>query len=200
MKVFRPPSPEERDEARTALDLSTDGLVTVYIGRLVDWKRVDLLLEAWSRLDETDRGRLLIVGDGPEGERLRAMGSGLRGVRFEGISRRPVAYLRAADIFANASGVPGQQAEGLSVSLLEAMAVGLPAVVTSGPGNDVVIEDGVTGLQFPESDVDALEDRLRRLLDGELRRRLGQAAHERVRKRYSITAVAAQVQSMYRGS
>ena len=199
MDRYRPPTVGERAKARATLGIAAGSFVTVYVGRLIGWKRVDLLITAWAGLDEQDRGELLIVGDGPEGQRLRALARGIRGVRFEGLSRRPLAYLWAADVFANASGVDGHQGEGLSVSLLEAMAVGVPPIVTGGPGNDVLVEDGLTGLSFPVSDMRALEDRLRRMRDRELRQRLGREARERVRERYSITAVAGQVEAMYRG-
>ncbi len=196
-EVFRPSSGPERAEIRAALGLPEDELVTVYVGRLIAWKRVDLLIEAWARLDEPSRGQLLIIGDGSYAEDLRPIAAEVPGVRLVGVTRRPVRYLQAADIYVNASGVAGGQVEGLSVSLLEAMAVGLPPVVTKGAGNDVLVTDGVTGLSFPVGDADALERCLKRLLDPALRADLGRAASDLVRQRYSVAAVAEQVEAMY---
>jgi glycosyltransferase involved in cell wall biosynthesis len=181
------------------LGLSADEFVVVYVGRLVPWKRVDLLIDAWGQLDPRDRGRLIIVGDGSESDTLHALGSHVGpDVRFEGISRRPVLYLWAADAFANPSGDNKHQGEGLSVALLEAMAVGVPPVVTRGPGNDVVVEDGVTGLSFPVQDAAALAACLERVHhDVALRHRLGRDANARVRRDYSIETVAARLETLY---
>jgi glycosyltransferase involved in cell wall biosynthesis len=200
MEVFRPPSPGERAAARASLGLADEEFVVVYIGRLVPWKRVDLLITAWSRLDPERRGRLIIVGDGPEAQALRTLADRSEGVvQLEGITSEPTTYLWAADVFANASGDNRLQGEGLSVALLEAMAVGVPPVVTQGPGNDVLVDDDVTGLKFPVQDVEALRGCLTRMHgDASLRQRLGQAAHERVRLRYSSEAIAEQLETVYR--
>lgn len=199
MAVFRPPEAEARDAARSQLGLAVDEFVVVYIGRLIAWKRVDLLIDAWSRMDSVGRGRLLIVGDGQETAALRAAAERVGpDVRMEGSSDSPVRYLWAADVFVNASGDNRLQSEGLSVALLEAMAAGVPPVVTRGPGNDVLVQDGTTGLGFPVQDVDALVACLMRLReDARLRSRLGRAAHELVREEYSIGAVAVQVERVY---
>ena len=120
-------------------------------------------------------------------------------MRLEGMTTQPMTYLWAADAFANASGDNRLQGEGLSVALLEAMAAGVPPVVTQGPGNDVLVDEGVTGLKFPVQDVEALGECLARLQgDANLRRRLGQAAHERVRLGFSSEAVAEQLETVYR--
>ncbi len=197
--VFRPPSVAERAGSRSALGLGTDEFVAVYIGRLVAWKRVDLLVRAWEGMSAIGGRRLLIVGEGPEAERLRAQGEAMGPtIRFEGRSNQPLTYLWAADVFVNASGDNRLQGEGLSVALLEAMAVGVPPVVTKGPGNDVVVEDGVTGLSFPVQDVAALGGCLSRMQqDVEFRLRSGHDAHERVSQRFSIEAVAKQLEGLY---
>lgn len=197
---FRPADKSAREGARTELGLTPDEFVAVYIGRLVAWKRVDLLIEAWGRADLGGRGRLLIVGGGQEARALQAMAEAVGpSVRMEGSSDRPLTYLHAADVFVNVSGNDGTQGEGLSVALLEAMASGVPPLVTQGPGNDVLIEHGKTGLSISVEDADALRASLELVSrDADLRLRLGQAAHERVKQRYSIEAVAAQVEDVYR--
>ena len=84
------------------------------------------------------------------------------------------------------------------MALLEAMATGVPPVVTRGPGNDVLVLDGRTGLSFPVQDTDALAVCLKRLRgDARLRSHMGRAAHDLVVQQYSIEAVAGQVESVY---
>ena len=190
----------EKGAAQAALDLSPGGLVVLYLGRLVPFKRVDLLLEAWSRLTADGAKRLVVVGVGPEAEALRSMATRLRvNARFDGPTDRSWDYLRAADIFVLPSGDHRlQEYEGLSVALLEAMAAGLTVVVTEGPGNDMVVEEGVTGLKFPIGSVDGLVTQLdRALASPDLRRELSSNASAHVRGRYAADVVARQVLDFY---
>ena len=82
-------------------------------------KGVDVLLEAWPRLET--QAQLVILGDGEDGEGLRARAATLRNVRFAGSVDHPGRWLRAADV-----AVLPSRGEGLSVSLLEAMGCGVP--------------------------------------------------------------------------
>lgn len=151
------------------------------VGRLVADKAHDVLLEAFAQLgDEFRAWRLALVGGGRlEADlRVRASGLGLEGrVEWHGVVRDPYVFYRAAAIFALPSRV-----EGTPNALLEAMSCGLPVVVSDGaPGPLELVEDGVTGLVVPVNDAAALAQALRRLArDRELRRRLGEAARERV--------------------
>jgi glycosyltransferase involved in cell wall biosynthesis len=89
-------------------------------------------------------------------------------------------------------------AEGLSNALLEAMAVGLPVVVSDVPGNTDVVEHERTGLIFEVRDVSSLAASLARLLDDpELRARLGEAARESVEGSYSLGVVAGRYIELY---
>lgn len=198
--VYRLPTDEERSAARSAVGLSDDEFVALYLGRLRPFKRVDLLIDTWARLAPEHRGRLLIVGDGPEEERLREQAAGDETVRFVGPTDDSVSYLRAADVFVNASGDPAiHWQEGLSVALLEASFVGVLPIVTIGPGNDVIVKDHVTGLNFPVGDGDGLLACLTEAAaDPALRQQLGRQAHDAVAATYSITAVARRVAELYR--
>lgn len=151
------------------------------VGRMVSDKAQDILLEAFAQLgDEFKEWRLALVGDGRlEAElRLKAAGLGIEErVQWHGVVRDPYLFYHSAAIFALPSRV-----EGTPNALLEAMSCGLPVVVSDGaPGLLELVEDGVTGLVVPVNDAAALASALRRLArNAELRRRLGQAARERV--------------------
>ena len=85
------------------------------------------------------------------------------------------------------------------MALLEASFVGILPIVTIGPGNDVVVEDHVTGLKFPVGDLDGLVACLTEAAANPgLRRRLGQQAHDAVGETYSVEAVARRVADVYR--
>jgi GalNAc-alpha-(1->4)-GalNAc-alpha-(1->3)-diNAcBac-PP-undecaprenol alpha-1,4-N-acetyl-D-galactosaminyltransferase len=144
-------------------------------------KAQDVLLDAFAQLgDEFDEWRLAFLGKGRLGGGLRARARSLgitKRVDWHGIVEDPHAFYRTARIFALPSRV-----EGMPNALLEAMSCGLPVVVSDGaPGPLELVEDGVTGLVVPVNDAAALAAALRRLAaDESLRKRLGEAARERI--------------------
>jgi glycosyltransferase involved in cell wall biosynthesis len=151
------------------------------VGRLVDDKAHDVLLDAFARTSESLKDwRLAIVGQGRLNAQLRkqAEALGISGrVDWHGIVRDVQPLYRSAMVFALPSRI-----EGTPNALLEAMSFGLPVVVSDGaPGLLEIVEDGVTGLVVPVNDAVRLADALQRLgNDEELRRRLGTAAQQRV--------------------
>jgi len=86
----------------------------------------------------------------------------------------------------------------LPMSILEAMAHGLPVVATSVGGIPEAVSDGVEGFLVPPGDVAALEDRLQRLLSNKaLRRQMGEAARRKVERLFSAEVVVPQLEALY---
>jgi glycosyltransferase involved in cell wall biosynthesis len=199
--MIAPPAPLERKKARGQVGLGEKGVAVIFIGRLVDWKRVDLLLRAWARLSKQPGDALLIVGGGPELELLKGLAAQLQvEVRFEGPKQDVLPYLRAADVFVLPSGIRSRASfEGLSVALMEAMSAGLAVIASDCPGNRALVTDGENGLLFPVEEDEALANQLARLLaDSGLRARLGARAREDVVHDYAIEAVAQKTETLYR--
>lgn len=197
---FHPPTADEKQAARQQLQLRDDDRVVLYLGRLVPFKRVDLLLEAWARLERREHDRLLVIGGGSEADNLRRQAQALGiDVRFEGPRDDTALYYQAADIFVLPSGDDREaNYEGLSVALIEAMASGLTPIVTDCPGNRVLIQPEETGLLLPMGDAAALAIQVDRALNApELRRSIGQSARELICSQYSIQQVAALMRSLY---
>jgi glycosyltransferase involved in cell wall biosynthesis len=140
--------------------------------------------------------RLQLIGEGPERVALEAHAErlGLAGcVQLCGLTADVGERLRAADLF-----VLPSRAEGLSNALLEAMAHGLPVVVSDVPGNVDVVDDGVDGLVSPVGDPAALADRLEQLVaDEPLRRRLGTAARAKIEAVYDLELVVDSYEALY---
>jgi glycosyltransferase involved in cell wall biosynthesis len=171
--------------------------------RLVAVKDIDLMLQVASVLRHTRRDvELLIVGDGPERQRLEALAGkmGLVGtVRFAGRVDDVPAWLREMDVFLVTSVYEG----GVSMSVLEAMAAGLPVVVTAAGGVEEAVVDGQTGYIVARGRdrgalATALAERAAALLDyPALRARMGAAGARRVRAEFTIEQTAAQTIRAY---
>ncbi len=194
LETFHPPTPAERRRCRARLEVPGGTLVFLFVGRLVQLKQVDLLLRAWSLPSTGGARSLLIVGEGPEEERLRGLSAelNLSDVRFEPFTDRIADYLMAADAF-----VLPSRMEGLSAALVEAMATGLAVVASDLPGNRAVIEHRRSGLIVPRRDVRSLAEALRELECAELRARLGAAAARIVSRDYSLRAYARKHRKLY---
>jgi glycosyltransferase involved in cell wall biosynthesis len=169
-------------KARTQLGVSPSAFVILGLGRLVPVKGFDLLVEALARVKpKIDEVSVVIVGDGPERDRLAARAAEL-GVAdrlvLAGAVVAPEAlalHFAAADVFA----APARN-EGMGRALVEAMALGLPVVGTAVGGIPSVIGDDVAGRVVAPEDVDGLADALLDLAsDSRLRSKLAEAARRR---------------------
>lgn len=188
---YRPAAAPERQRLRRALGIRGAEPVAVYCGRFTDSKRLPLLLEAFAGVP----GRLLLFGGGEEEGSLRSIAQApqLRGrVRLCGRVADPAAVYRAADLYATAS-----DSEGMSGSVLEAMASGIPVAASPASAMRELVGPA-TGAVAADLSVAALRDALRQLLtDPERRRRCGAAARELVRSEYSIEATADGLVQLY---
>lgn len=171
----------------------------VFVGRLVAEKGLDKLLRAWAMAGEARRGwRLLLVGDGPLRSSLLALAEALGladSVVFHGASTHVEQQLAEADI-----GVLASRFEGLSNTLLECMAAGLPMIATRISGSEDFVETGRNGWLCAPDSVDSLCDALLAALrlSAEARQQLGDQARADVMARASIAAVTAQLVRLYR--
>jgi len=187
-----------RPRARLAPGLPPFDPLLGAIGRLSPEKGQSVLLRSLPAiLAAFPQAGLVLVGEGRsrselEREALR-LGIADRAV-FLGFRRDVPELLGAIDLFVQPSIY-----EGFGMSLLEAMAAGLPIVASRVGGIPEVVQDGATGVLVPPQDPEALAAAVVRLLrDRAGARRLGEAAARRVRERHSLQAVAARVDALYR--
>lgn len=201
-ELFQEQDPVQGKALREALPMAGSCPTIVSVGRLHPVKGFDVLLQAVSKM--VARGscfRLIIVGTGPEEKRLKAMAAPLPNVLFLG--ERPkheiAALLRAAEIFVLASvELPGQR-EGLPTALLEAMAAGLPCVITSAVAASELVVHGENAWIVPAGSPDALAEALLYLLASrELCFSLGNKAKASV-GRYDWQTVAGEMMRIYQG-
>ena len=204
---FRPADPLLRTARRRELGLREDLRLTLFVGFFSREKCPDLLFDAWlDTLDAVPNAGLVLLGpsrsayyelDEPMADRLKqtALARGLSDrVRFVERTDTIEQFYQAADCFV----LPSSR-EGMPNAVVEAMACGLPCVVSRLPGvTDALIEDEVSGLLVPVGDRAALSAALRRLFENPgWAASLGMAARERVAARYSMATVADRYAELY---
>jgi glycosyltransferase involved in cell wall biosynthesis len=170
-----------------------DSIVLGHVGLFLRWDRLDLLIEVGKSIRERHPNlKILLVGDGPEMQNLKQTAFRL-GMEREVIFSGPVprddvpSYIDAMDICV----LPDSSAFGSPIALFEFMAMGKPCVVPDlGPMRDV-IEDGATGIMFPQGDHQALGAALLSLVeDSALRSQVGARAKQTVFERHTWSANA----------
>ncbi len=181
-----PPTPARRAAARRRLAVSDEDFVVGIVARLSAQKAHDVLFEAIARCrTEVPRIKLVVIGGGDREAELRrlAQSLGIDAVtNFLGV-RRDVAELMPGFDAVCLSSVH----EGVPLTLIEAMAAGVPVVATDCGSVRDIVEDGAQGFVVPVRDPDTLADRLILLhSDTGLRRRLGAEARRRAEQDFSI--------------
>jgi len=177
------PSPEEKD-------------YFVYFGRLSYEKGVDILITAASRLKNA---RLLIVGEGPDEERLKKLAArlGADNIKFTGYkSGDELKEILAHSQFAV---LPSRWYENLPFSIIEAFALAKAVVATDIGGIPEMVEDGVNGSLFPLEDAGILTARLEKLLsDPVLRREMGRRGREKAARLYDSRGHYEKIMEIYK--
>lgn len=185
VEVPTPPTAGERAIVRSGLGLSKDEVVGIWVGSLDPHKDPLTAARAANRAGVT----LLFVGEGPLARVVQAEA----GAHVRMLGRRDdiASLLAACDFFALSS-----LREGLSFALLEALAAGLPAVVTDLPENLEAV--GESGVAVAAGDVGALASALSRLAGDEpMRRRLSDNARRRISDLFRADAMVARTRELY---
>jgi glycosyltransferase involved in cell wall biosynthesis len=210
------------------LRIPPERLVTIYKGHSLEWYRaapadlrtvgipegaftiacvanyrprkgIEVLVDAFGRLQDSWQAHLLLIGGGMDAPALtRRLASSPAADRIHVLGYRADApsLTAACDVFV----LPSTKREGLARSLIEAMAYGVPPVVTDCGGSPELVVDGACGLVVPVQDEEALAAAIARLhSDAALRRRFGDAARERIRVDFKIEDTIARTHALYIG-
>jgi len=172
----------------------------IFVGRLAPEKGLDTLLSAWPIVRASfPEARLTLVGEGPERPRLEVLSRSLGiadsvelpgSADSEAVSNR----LRQSDLFF----LPSRE-EGMSVALLEAMALGIPAVASSIPGNRRILAEFKQGRLAPVDDPAGLASVIvEQWTDFDRAYHMSRAARLRVEREYSISVVARKHLELFR--
>ena len=194
LSSFCPLSPSEREEKRSELGLSQKDFVIISIGDLNDNKNTATIISALQNTPENCH--ILICGEGLLKQDLVSLAKG-KGVdkrcHFLGFRKDIKDLLYISDAFIMAS-----KREGLPRSTMEAMAAGLPCIVSDIRGNRDLIEDGKNGFLVSPTDVLGYSKAINRLMDDiELRNSMGRYNYEKI-KEFDIDVVQGQLLNIYK--
>jgi len=191
------PGEASRDEARARLGLPVASRIVAGVGRLNPQKNFALFLDIAAQLAPRFPDlHFLLAGDGPEEQMLREKASALgiaNRVTFSGyVADTRLVYL-AADVLLMPS-----RYEGLPMTLLEAMAMGLPVVASKLDGIAEVIGDGSEGFLVPSDDAALFVERTAALLaDAELSSRISKNARAKIEASFSVERMTSSVEDIY---
>jgi sugar transferase (PEP-CTERM/EpsH1 system associated) len=195
------PASERREDVPCAGFSGADKFVIGTVGRMQEVKDQVTLARAFARLVHevpggAQRLRLVMIGDGPLRERVRVVlaNAGVEQLAWLPGERDDVPRLmRSFDLF-----VLPSLAEGISNTILEAMASGLPVLATDVGGNPELIEPGVTGSLVPRNDPDSMARATRAYTESaDLCRRQGSNARRAVERRFGMEAMAGAYMAVY---
>lgn len=181
-------SPEEKTAFRASHGIESADYVIGLCAVMRPEKAHSDLLAAIAQLRETGVGNVkcLLIGDGPERERIEAQIRGLGltdSVRITGFMQDVRPAIAACDVMVLAS----HHVETFSIAALEAMALGKPMVMTRIGGASEQVVDGESGFLYPAGDIGALATSLRTLSNPALRSAKGSKAATRVREAFDLS-------------
>jgi glycosyltransferase involved in cell wall biosynthesis len=197
ISCFLPLDAAEKSRLKRLLGLGESRIV-LFVGRLSEEKSPDGLLQAWevALASLSDDWMLVVVGDGPMRTQIESMvrdRSLASRVLIAGQQENIAQWMGTADLYVLCS-----KNEGLSNTILEAMACGLPVVATRVSGVRELVEETGSGLAVDILDMGGLARALVQLAcDAPLRTRMGATGRAVIEERYAIESVAAGHEALY---
>jgi 1,2-diacylglycerol 3-alpha-glucosyltransferase len=195
-ELFRPLSSKEKEDGKKALGIS--GKSFVYMGRVSYEKSIDQAIKAFSIVSKKmPEARLVIIGDGPEKIPLKRLAKNLglqEKIIFTGFlyGEKLAKTLRVNDVFITAS-----KSENMPISLLEAMASGLPIIGVRALGIPEIVRDNKNGfLVSPDKPEEMAEKMKELIMNNELLDKFSLASRE-LSSQYSRGRIAAKHEKIY---
>lgn len=183
-------------EVRKSLGIKEGATVIGTVGSLIKRKRVELLLQAFSRMKDVEEMICLVVGDGTEKDNLKKAAEAL-GVKerviFTGFSPDALSFINSMDIFVSPS-----EKEGLPRVILEAMLMGKPVVAFDVIGTRELVVNGKTGILVKEESAGALASAVTGILEKrDALKSLGEEGRKRVLEGFGIDRYVSGVEKVF---
>lgn len=181
-------------EALREFGIPSDAVVVNFTGNIRPVKGVDYLLNAFAKIRPEEHIHLLVVGEIRD-RKIRELINGHPHVHAAGFRKDAPSLTGACDVVV----MPSIEREGLPKAVIEAMAQGVPAIVSDVGGMPELVEHERSGLVVPPKDAPALAAAVRRLAgDVQLRRNLGAAARERIAGPFHFRHTVEKTLAVYR--
>jgi glycosyltransferase EpsD len=196
LERFRPPNYEERLILRNEYGYSQQDFIIIYVGELCYRKHQDMLIEAVGKVSKKIKNiKLLLVGEGELKDSYKQMVQALgleKNIEFLGYSKDIHKLMALSDLAASTS-----RQEGLPVNVMEAMATGLPIIVTDCRGNRDLVLNDVNGVVIGNNDTSACSTAIEMLFTTkELRKKFAGKNLELIQS-YSIDNVINEMNQIY---
>jgi glycosyltransferase involved in cell wall biosynthesis len=184
-------------ELKRSLGVGVDARVLGTVARLDPIKNHKMMIKALAKVLKTCPDTfLVIVGDGPERATLESFAIDRQvfsHVVFTGFREDVYRYLKIMDLFLLTS-----FSEGTAMTLLEAMACGIPCIATKVGGNPEIVADGETGFLIPDDEEQALAERILCLLRSrDLLKQMGAAGRKKFEERFTVQKMVRSYQELY---
>ena len=186
-------------QVRKSFKLEKGSNVVTYIGGLREEKRLDVLVKSFSLVSkELPNSILLLVGDGPLRRSLTELAKreGISAkIKFLGLRQDVYDLIKASNVVTLSS-----TSEGISQTIMEAMACSKPVVATKVGGNPELVQDGKTGFLVPPENPEKLAEVIITLLrNKKLGERMGKNGRKRVEKYFNIDKTVSEYEKVYIG-
>lgn len=185
-------------ELKNKIGLSTNHQVVGIVARLAVEKDHKTLIHAFSEVLQVNNSAvLLIVGDGPLSENLKELTRSLgieSNVHFLGFQQNIAEFISIFDVF-----VLSSTSEGMSLTLLEAMASKKPVIATNVGGNSEVVQDKITGFIVPPQNSSIMANAINNLLrDKDQARTFALNGYQRIKSKYSLALMTEKYKKIYK--
>ena len=184
----------EKRAIREKMGLPSDAFIFVYTGHFIERKNIPFLLENYVKAFGNDNhAYFLLLGGGPELEPLKEKYKGYKRIDFRGNVNNVNEYLKACDVYVSTS-----KSEGLPNGVLEAMATGVPVILSDIDQHKEIyeVDDGI-GYLYKQGDGADLIEKLK-MIYGEKAVEAGKVAYEVAHKSFSAPKMSQQYQAVYR--
>lgn len=192
--LYNPPTPKERLQLRQQLGLPLNPKIFIAVGALIERKQPETVIRGFITSEAKEREMLLIVGEGSLRNTCETISLTNSCIKFIGQVDNVADYLKAADYFISAS-----LAEGLPISVMEALACGLPVCLSDiEPHREILYFNREAGITFPVGNSQALAKQLNKLIQTETKV-LSRAALTITNEHLNAEKMSQKYQSIYQG-
>ena len=191
--LYRKPLIGEKEQIRKELNLPEKSFIFVYSGQIIDRKNQKFLLEVFSETFKHDDVYLLILGDGADYETLYDKYGKYKNIDFRGNVNNVNYFLKACDVYVSTS-----RSEGMPNGVLEAMATGMPVILSDIEQHKEIFEadDGI-GYIYSQGDKEELADKMKKILMEDYCA-MGNVAYNSAHSNFSARGMSENYQKLYR--